>query len=94
MTMSFVHKTASAAAIAVSALVGVAAPAVAADHANTDYEAVTPMSKSQSQLLRGAPEHSNDVTAGEPANENVPASRSQIEVLDRSHAHVAQSEVR
>ena len=77
------------AAVTLTALAGFALPA-AADQAHNAYGTATPISSSQSSTLRNAP-HQNEQAAAEPISEDVPASRSQIEVLDREHARFTAS---
>lgn len=79
----------NAIAAAVLILASVAVPATAASNPQTYQDNVTPMSASQSAMLRhGAPANA-DVAAAMPSNDDVPASRSQIEVLDLSHVRHA-----
>jgi len=66
-------------------------PAAAADQSHDAYDTASPISSSQSSLLRNAPNQNAQVAAAEPISEDVPATRSQIEVLDRQHAHFAAS---
>jgi hypothetical protein len=79
----------NAIAAAVLTLAGFAVPATAASNPQSYQDNVTPMSASQSAMLRhGAPANA-DVAAATPSSDDVPASRSQIEVLDLSHARHA-----
>lgn len=68
-------------------LAGFAVPAVAAEKPSNYQDNITPMSASQSAMLRhGAAE---DTAAASPSHQSVPASRSQIEVLDLNGVHRA-----
>ncbi|GAB3683352.1 hypothetical protein [Salinisphaera aquimarina] len=93
MTTAFTKTATLTVATTLMALAGFALPASAADKAQVAYDSLTPMSSSQSSLLRDAPAANNDMPAGEPINEDVPASRSQIELLDFAHAHVTRANV-
>ena len=68
-------------------LAGFAVPAVAAEKPSNYQDNITPMSASQSAMLRhGA---ADNTTAASPSHQSVPASRSQIEVLDLNGIHRA-----
>lgn len=65
-------------------------PALAAEAASQN-DAVVPLSASQSTLLRNvSTQHATSaMRAAEPMAEDVPATRSQIELLDRGHVDAA-----
>ncbi|MBO9469163.1 hypothetical protein J7355_03530 [Endozoicomonas sp. G2_2] len=75
--------------VAVLAFAGFAGPAVAADNVQSHQDNVTPLSASQSAMLRHGARADANVAAADPAHENVPATRSQIEVLDLGHVRHA-----
>ncbi|MBS62738.1 hypothetical protein [Salinisphaera sp.] len=72
-------------------LAGFSVPAVAAEQPSRYQDNVTPMSASQNAMLRHG-EVTDDATAA-PSHQSVPASRSQIEVLDLNGVHHAHMRV-
>lgn len=67
-------------------LSAVALPAMAGhDQARVQDDAIVPLSSSQAALLRNA-SHEQTLANAEPSREEMPSTRSQLEVLDQSHA--------
>lgn len=89
MTQTFPHRASTTLAATLMALAGFSVSATAAEPSDTSFDAATPISSSQSALLRNAPRQAEPMRSSDPINEDVPATRSQIEVLDHAHAHVA-----
>ncbi|MES1925151.1 hypothetical protein [Salinisphaera sp. T31B1] len=88
MTQIFTRYAIAPLAIGLLSLGGVCASASAAD-TDTRLDSATPVSASQAALLRNAPDQSDALRASDPSHEDVPATRSQIELLDRSQARVS-----
>jgi hypothetical protein len=86
MTISNFANRRNAFAATVLMLAGFAVPAVAGDKPQSYQDNVTPMSASQSAMLRHGAPANGDIEAAAPASASMPATRSQIEVLDQDRA--------
>ncbi|MES1941487.1 hypothetical protein T5B8_14675 [Salinisphaera sp. T5B8] len=68
-------------------LAGFAVPAAAAEQSRPAQDNITPMSASQNAILRHGAADTDTQASATASQQSVPASRSQIEVLDLNHVH-------